>query len=82
MPFFEWVTTLRAADNPRGDFIRDTRAAFKIGGKACCEYMVLCACPEAQHERDKLWREWKIAYWKFVDESRFDLFPKEQEIPA
>ena len=44
--------------------------------------MWLFACPEAKHERDKLWREWKIAYLKSVDESRFDLFPKKKEIPA
>ena len=68
LKFFEWVTTLRAADNPRGDFIRDTRDAFNLGGKAYCENVMLSACPEANHERDRLWREWKIA--------------KEREIPA
>lgn len=28
--FFEWVATRRAGNNPRGDFIRDTREGLRI----------------------------------------------------
>ena len=29
--FFQWVATRRAHDNPRGDFIDDTRTLLKLG---------------------------------------------------
>ena len=56
--FYEWVTTRRAGDNPRGDFIRDTRDTFKTGGESHCAGMMGGACREAKHERDLLKREY------------------------
>lgn len=31
MTFWEWVCARKAHDNPRGDFIRDTRDLMKMG---------------------------------------------------
>ena len=58
--FYEWVTTLIDEDNPRGDFIRDTRCAFEVGGESRCEEGMYGACREAKHERDLLKREYDI----------------------
>ena len=68
MLFYEWVTTRRAGDNPRGDFIRDTRCVFQAGeresrerGESRCESRIGGACREAKHERDLLKREYDRA---------------------
>ena len=58
--FFEWVTTRRAHDNPRGDFIRDTRDTFKHHGESGCERLYNNnACWEAQRVGEALRREWE-----------------------
>ena len=56
--FYEWVTTRRAGGNPRGDFIRDTRCVFEVGGESRCQERMDGACREAKHERDLLKREY------------------------
>ena len=56
--FYEWVTTRRAGDNPRGDFIRDTRDAFYTGGESHCEDLMAGAGREARDEQAKLRREY------------------------
>ena len=60
--FYEWVTTRRAGDNPRGDFIRDARDVFKRGGESHCEFMMGGACREAKDEQEKLRREYDSAW--------------------
>ena len=60
--FYEWVTTRRAGDNLRGDFIRHIRFMFMVGGKVRCESAMLGARDAAKNERGKLEREYK-RYW-------------------
>ena len=59
--FYEWVTTLRDGENPRGDFIRDTRFLFELGGESRCEEKILRACGEAKQEKDLLRLEYDKA---------------------
>ena len=51
--FWKWVVSLRAGDNPRGDFIRETRALLDIDVDPGTR-IASSACPEAQEELDKL----------------------------
>ena len=53
--FYEWVGGLKAGDNPRGDFIRDTRTVMESGTVNRYEVGM---CWEAQEEREKLARRW------------------------
>ena len=59
-PFFEWVAGRRADDNPRGDFIRDTRRILKQGvPEANLGWRLAAGCPEAQSECRKLESEYR-----------------------
>ena len=55
-PFWKWVCARRAHDNPRGDFIRDTRDLVRIGidpgTREASMYW------EAEREYDRLRREY------------------------
>ncbi len=58
--FFAWVALKRAGDNPRGDFIRDTRALLRAGrGEEDCEKELLHACAAVYDKAKKLWREYR-----------------------
>ena len=52
--FYEWVASLDAGDDPRGDFIRDTREAFRSWGATYCEDMLDGACAESREAYDAL----------------------------
>ena len=54
--FWHWVCNLRAGDNPRGDFIRDTRDLL-IGGEDP-DTSHFSACAEATQEYIKLRVQW------------------------
>ena len=56
--FWQWVITRRAGENPRGDFIRDTRYAFSAGLDPETEFFQH-ACKEARDECAKLLRQWR-----------------------
>ena len=51
-PFWAWVCARRAHDNPRGDFIRDTRELVRMGINP--GERIVGACAEALEEYDKL----------------------------
>lgn len=55
-PVWQWVAGRVAGDNPRGDFIRDTRAALESGLDPDSE--VRHACREALNECSTLLRRW------------------------
>ena len=61
MTFVDWVVTRRAGDNPRGDFIRDTR--FVVGcGRASEDEIVWrmqTGCSEAAKEYRRLFRQFR-----------------------
>ena len=55
--FYAWVASRRAGDNPRGDFIRDTRRILEVGRRnPACD--ILLACDEAIREHDKMMRQY------------------------
>lgn len=60
--FYSWVAARRANDNPRGDFIEDTRDLLRAGltGREC-RTRLLNGCPEAMAEAVKLAREYRRA---------------------
>lgn len=55
--FFLWVATRRAHNNPRGDFIRDTRAGLEQG--VDCAADINRGCDAARREYRRLLREWE-----------------------
>ena len=55
--FWEWVCRLHACDNPRGDFIRDTREAMERGLDPATE--LVHGVYEAQEEFHKLCQEYE-----------------------
>ena len=63
--FWKWVTTRRAHDNPRGDFIRETQGIFdqyeESQAESMCESLIQGAgvCREARLEKERLFREWE-----------------------
>ena len=57
--FWDWVATRRACDNPRGDFIRDTRDLMKNGGDPGAAMQT--ACPEAWDEYLEMRRKYRLA---------------------
>ena len=56
MTFVEWVCTRRAGDNPRGDFIRDTRVVVDAGRASDeeIEGRMYSGCREAVDEYRRL----------------------------
>ena len=55
--FWKWVYSRRAQDNPRGDFIRDTRVVMDAGARSPDEAL-WGGCIEARVEHDRLWRQY------------------------
>ena len=55
--FWEWVASRNAGDNPRGDFIRDTRTLLTAGGDPNAR--IASACAEAREEYEKLKTRWQ-----------------------
>lgn len=55
--FWAWVASRRAHQNPRGDFIRDTRDLLAAGIDPSTR--IVGACEEARREHEKLRREWE-----------------------
>ena len=55
--FWKWVTERKAHDNPRGDFIRDTRDILKAGNDP--NKSLRFACEKAIEEYDALLKQWK-----------------------
>ena len=61
----EWLCTRRAGDNPRGDFIRDTRdiqatPTKEAIGRDRVNLRLLQACQEARIEEEKLLRQYRL----------------------
>ena len=54
--FWNWVCNLDDADDPRGDFIRDTRDLLALGGEP--EEAMVDACCQATAEYVKLRTQW------------------------
>ena len=54
--FWQWVCDQDVTDDPRGDFIKDTRDVWKAGRNPSSA--LRRACPEAKVEFEKLWAEW------------------------
>ena len=60
--FWEWVISRRVTDNPRGDFIKDTKDLVAVHGKGIVteevveeiESRLQGGCAEAQEEERKL----------------------------
>lgn len=60
LPFFEWVAGRRAGDNPRGEFIRDTRRILRQGvSETDAGWKLAGAGQEAQLEYRKLESEYR-----------------------
>ena len=57
--FWNWVCNLDAEDDPRGDFIRDTRDSLALGNNP--ESDMFGACDEARREYVKLRTQWAAA---------------------
>jgi uncharacterized protein YozE (UPF0346 family) len=63
--FYEWVIKRNVTDNPRGDFVTDTRhdertAQLSNSREAWEAYLfAVGACSEARKVFDKLWRDYK-----------------------
>ena len=59
MTFVEWVVTRKAGDNPRGDFIRDTRFVVECGRASEDEIRMRMrtSCWEAAKEYQRLFRQ-------------------------
>ena len=55
--FWEWVASRNAGDNPRGDFIRDTRTLLAAGSDL--NVRIVSACAEAREEYEKLKKRWQ-----------------------
>ena len=58
-PYWHWVASRRAHDNPRGDFIRDTRDLLHAGGNP--HVRIVSACTEARREHELMIRQYKRA---------------------
>ena len=57
--FYKWVATLRAHDNPRGDYIRDTRGGLEAGlAPAEMEQAEMTGHPEAALQGRRLRRRY------------------------
>ena len=56
-PFWQWVAMKQARENPRGDFIRDTRVLIHVGKNPGSR--LWSACDEARREYRKLCRQWE-----------------------
>ena len=54
--FWEWVIMRKAHQNPRGDFIRDTRSVINAGNDP--NAALDGAYGPARDEHDKLWKRW------------------------
>ena len=54
--FWQWVVKQAAGDDPRGDFIRDTRELIGRGDEPGDS--MLCACGEARKEHDAMIAEY------------------------
>ena len=56
--FWEWVAQQHADDDPRGDFIRDTRGLLTRGN---CDpnVEIMNACDEARVQFDRLVTQWE-----------------------
>ena len=66
LAYMRWVAGLNAGDNPRGDFIEDTRDLLSACDKGVLTAQDLAvrlyqACPEAQVEDRKLQRTYRRA---------------------
>ena len=58
--FFRWVATRRAHQNPRGDFIRDTRYLVENGRvEECAAALQFSGDPAALAAYEQLRLEWK-----------------------
>ena len=57
-PFWQWVAMKQARENPRGDFIRDTRVLIHVGKNPGSR--LWSACDEARREYSKLCRQWEL----------------------
>ena len=57
--FWEWVASRNAGDNPRGDFIRDTRTSLAAGSDPNVWIASATACAEAREEFEKLRKRWE-----------------------
>ena len=57
-PFWQWVAMKQARENPRGDFIRDTRLLIHVGKNPGSR--LWSACEEARREYRKLCRQWEL----------------------
>ena len=56
--FWNWVASKRAHENPRGDFIRDTRELL-ANGKDPDKVIYRAACSEALDEYHRFRRRWE-----------------------
>ena len=56
-PFWQWVAMKQARENPRGDFIRDTRVLIHVGKDPGVRMMQ--ASDEAMRQHNKLAAEWR-----------------------
>ena len=70
-PFWQWVAMKQARENPRGDFIRDTRVLIHVGKNPGSR--VWSACDEARREYRKLCRQWEL---RSAPANRRDAKPK------
>ena len=62
--FWDWVGSRRAHDNPRGDFIRDTRDLLNAGVHPGERLMMACQPVRAEYER--LQRQYeRLAHLRF-----------------
>ena len=58
--FWNWVASRRAHDNPRGDFIRDTRDRLADGNDP--DKPLACADSVALGEYDRLHKQWELMH--------------------
>jgi hypothetical protein len=58
--FREWIRTINAGDNPRGDFISDARNLPEVPTWSALRWHLLSnnACDEAMSQGRQLWSEW------------------------
>jgi hypothetical protein len=54
--YWNWVASRRAFDNPRGDFIRDTRDLLRLGKNPGSQRMMSA---EAREEYERLKRQYE-----------------------
>ena len=57
--FWDWVVKRRVANNPRGDFIEDTRRSIKAGRHPKNRSYLYRSNPEAVAELEKLEKRYK-----------------------